>query len=228
MLGTSGSERESLCRCLFAGGYQLAVQLAQTAFGYVLVAGCVFSAVYLANIVVTHASHPAVTEVFGFLIGSLRVAVIVFLVLFSMVLFLLALNHLRIHKRQITAVLVRLMGQWWNALLLGLPKRRRVALETENASWWGGRHHEVVYDPGEFLVATLTRWDGTMLQQVLGDPIGKPTFYALMVVHACLYYTDSHFIHLEPLDTSVVIGLPVALMVRTIERQHPAAPAVDQ
>ena len=43
---------------------------------------------------------------------------------------------------------------------------------------------------------------------MLGDPIGKPTFYALMLVHAALYYTDTFVMKLDPLDSGVVRARP--------------------
>ena len=189
------------------------VQLVQTCFAYVILAGCVWSFTWVSEILVTHSLHPAFQETYEFLLALAKNCVWALAGLLAIVFFLLGLNHVRIHREEIVATIRNVFRQWYLALLFGgCSKKKAKPIAAEYGTWWHGRRENLVYDPGEFLVASLLRWKGTMLEQVLGDPIGKPTFYALMIVHGTLFYIDSVY-HLDPLSSDVIIGMPVALMI---------------
>ena len=188
------------------------VQMLKSLVGYALLVAAVYAFGFFGDLLITHAQHPAIAEILHFIEWFAITLGWSFSLVLIVILFLLALNHVRVHREEISAAGQNLCSEWYRSLLFGgCGRKKRKKIEAEYENWWDGRE-PLYYDPGEFLVASLTRWRGTMLEQVLGDPIGKPTFYALMGVHAILFYVDSVY-HLDPLSSDVVIGLPTALMI---------------
>jgi len=65
------------------------------------------------------------------------------------------------------------------------------------------------YDPGEWLLTSITRFRGTAIQMV----VLKPTFWLLLGIHFALHYTHSHLYSLPAFDEALMIGLPASLLI---------------
>lgn len=65
------------------------------------------------------------------------------------------------------------------------------------------------YDPGEWLITSMTRFQGTALQLV----VFKPTFWLLVGTHLGLYHVNTTIYALPVFDEALMIGLPASLLI---------------
>jgi predicted membrane chloride channel (bestrophin family) len=83
-------------------------------------------------------------------------------------------------------------------------------LEDEVGSKWDGTMMgQVPYDPQENLIASFSRWRGTVLPLVLTNT----SFWLLMIIHVALLTFNEYVRELTPMDSSIVIGLPASLLI---------------